>query len=270
MTSQIAHLPGRSVRYLEAGEGEPLLLLHAFPLSADQWQPQLAQIPRGWRAVAPDLRGFGGTPPESALLDATTIGIYAGDALELMAHLEMPHAVICGLSMGGYVALAVVRRAPERVRGLVLADTRAAADSEEGRAGRDRMLALVNSEGPAGVAREMVPKLLNERSRRETPDLVDTHTEMILANTSAGIGAAIRAMKDRQDSTDLLGQITCPTLVIVGEADVLTPPSEAEVLERGIPGAQRHTIPGVGHLSNLEAPEAFCRALDGLLARVPS
>jgi pimeloyl-ACP methyl ester carboxylesterase len=268
VTSRTAHLPARSVRYLEAGEGQPLLLIHAFPFSANQWLPQLSVVPAGWRFVAPDLRGLGGSPPGVVPGGTITMDTHADDMLELMAHLEMPRAVVCGLSMGGYVALAIVRRAAERVRGLVLADTRAAADSEEGRANRDRMIALVEREGPSAVAREMLPKLLGERTRREQPDLVDVLTGMIEANTPEGIAAAIRAMKARPDSRDLLGRITCPTLVIVGEEDVLTPPADAQVLQQGIGGARLQSIPGVGHMTNLEAPQAFSRALESLLSSV--
>ena len=268
MTSRTARLPARSVRYLEAGEGEPLLLIHAFPLGADQWLPQLSQVTPGWRFVAPDLRGFGRSPLGVAPAGAVTMDTYAGDLLELMAHLEMPHAVVCGLSMGGYVALAMVRRAADRVRGLLLADTRAAADSEEGRAGRDRMMALLEREGPAGVAREMLPKLLGERAHREQPDLGDALTALIQDNQTDGIAAAIQAMKTRPDSTGMLGTIVCPTLVLVGEADVLTPPAEARVLQEGIPGARLHTVRDAGHLSNLEAPQEFSRALETLLASV--
>jgi pimeloyl-ACP methyl ester carboxylesterase len=268
VTSRTAHLPTRSVRYLEAGEGQPLLLLHAFPFSADQWLPQLSRIPRGWRAVAPDLRGVGGESPGVPPGGTISMDTYAGDALELMAHLDMPRAVVCGLSMGGYVALAMVRRSVERISGLVLADTRAAADSADGRAGRERMLALLGREGPPGVAREMLPKLLSDRSRREQPDLEDVLKAMIEANASEGIAAAIRAMKERPDSMGILGRIACPTLVIVGKEDALTPPAEAEILQRGIAGARLHTIPGAGHMSNLEAPLAFSSALEGLLGAV--
>jgi pimeloyl-ACP methyl ester carboxylesterase len=128
------------------------------------------------------------------------------------------------------------------------------------------MLALLEREGPAAVADEMIPKLLGERTRREQPDLADVLHTLIEQNVPEGIATAIRAMKDRRDSTDLLGQIGCPTLVIVGEEDVLTPPADSRALQQGIPGARLQTIPGAGHLSNLEDPAAFSRALGEFLS----
>ena len=257
--TRVAHLPSRSVRYLESGAGRPLVWLHAFPLSADQWLPQLSRVPQGWRYVAPDLRGFRGDGPAFEALDlpGTTMAGYAADVFELMTHLEMPDAVIGGLSMGGYVAFAMWRQNPARVSGLVLADTRATADSDEARAGRERMLALLDAEGPAGVARQMVPKLLSAATQRDQPDLVEAVTRLITRNPSDAIAAAIRALRDRPDSTDLLSSITCPTRIICGEEDVLTPMADSEAMAAAIPGARLVRLPGAGHLSNLEAPLEF-------------
>lgn len=264
----VAQLSTRSVRYLEAGAGHPLIFLHAFPFSAEQWLPQLARVPAGWRFVAPDLRGLGGSEPGLTLSGSITIDTYATDVIELMAHIEIPRAVICGLSMGGYVAMAMARKAPGRIAGLVLADTRVGPDSEQARAARDRMLELLDREGPAGVATEMLPKLLAEKTTREQPDLVDVVRKSIEANTPAGLAAAIRAMKDRPDSSSVLGQLTCPSLVMVGQHDAMTPPQEAQILHEAMPGSRIVTVPDVGHLSNLEAPQAFNRLLSDWLADV--
>jgi 3-oxoadipate enol-lactonase len=260
MRSRIAHLSTQSVRYLEAGQGRPLVLLHAFPLSAEQWLPQLAQVPTGWRFIAPDLRGFGGVEP-GPLPGGVTMDSYAADVLELMLHLDLPAAVVAGLSMGGYVALAIARRAPARLAGLVLADTRATADTPEGRSARDRMLAILEREGPDGVAREMLPKLTGVTSQQNQPDLHDAIRQIILSNRPAGIAAAISAMKERPDSTGLLPTVTCPTTVICGTEDVITAPAESESMSRAIPGARLALLPAAGHLSNLENAEAFTAAL---------
>jgi pimeloyl-ACP methyl ester carboxylesterase len=260
MRSSVAHLSTSSVRYLEAGSGRALVLLHAFPLSAEQWLPQLARVPPGWRFVAPDLRGFGGAEP-GPVPGGITMDTYAADVIELMAHLEIPSAVIAGLSMGGYVAFAIARRAPARVAGLVLADTRAAADTADGRAARDRMLALVARDGPPGVAREMLPKLLGETTRRDQPDLIDAVQRLIEHNAPDGIAAAVRAMKDRPDSTPMLSSFTYPVTVVCGEEDVITTVSESDAMHRAIPGSRFVRIPAAGHLSNLENPAAFTAAL---------
>lgn len=260
MRSSVANLSTSSVRYLEAGSGRAMVLVHAFPLSAEQWLPQLARVPPGWRFVAPDLRGFGGGEP-GPVPGGITMDTYAADVIELMAHLEIPSAVIAGLSMGGYVAFAIARRAPARVAGLVLADTRAAADTADGRAARDRMLALVARDGPPGVAREMLPKLLGETTRRDQPDLIDAVQRLIEHNSPDGIAAAVRAMKDRPDSTPRLSSFTCPVTVVCGDEDVITTVTESEALHRAIPGSRFVRIAAAGHLSNLENPAAFTAAL---------
>lgn len=250
------------MRYLEAGKGRALILLHGFPLNADQWLPQLAAAPGGWRVIAPDMRGFRGAGSIDAPVRADmTIDDCASDVLALMSHLEIDRAAVGGLSMGGYVALALMRQAPERVDRLVLANTRAGADSPEGRAARDRMIDLVRREGPSAVAREMLPKLLGETTKREQPDLVGVVRGLAEANAADGLAAAIHAMKTRPDSTPMLGSIRCPTLVITSDEDTLILPSECEKMAAAIPGARLHVIAHSGHLSSLEKPREFSKAV---------
>ncbi|MCC7009408.1 MAG: alpha/beta fold hydrolase [Acidobacteria bacterium] len=258
MHIKVANLLARSVRYVEAGSGAPIILLHAFPLNAEQWLPQLSRLPPRVRAIAPDLRGFRGTEPfvggESPDI---TMDTYARDVLELMSHLDVPRAVIAGSSMGGYVALALWRRAPNRVAGLVLANTRASADTAEARAGRDRLIQLVETEGAPGLAVALLPRLLGETTRREQPDLGDAVEQMIRANEGRGLQAAMRAMRDRPDSTELLASISCPTTIVAGAEDAVVPPAEADAMRGAIQGARLVVLPAAGHLSNLEAPVAF-------------
>lgn len=263
MKTQVAHLLHRSLRYFESGEGRPLVLLHAFPLSADQWLPQLHRVPNGWRFIAPDLRGFRGAGAafEDPGLTDLSMDDYADDALALMAHLDIERAAVCGLSMGGYVAFAMWRRAATRITGLVLSNTRAAADSAEGRAGRDRMIELARKEGPEGIAREMVPRLLGASSRASQPDLETAVRRLIVMNSTDGIVAGLGAMKTRPDSTPLLASITCPTLIITSDEDVIIPVAEAEAMHRAIPGSSIVVLPKVGHLSNLESPIEWGQAL---------
>jgi pimeloyl-ACP methyl ester carboxylesterase len=242
MLSKTARLATRSMRYLEAGSGRPLVLLHGFPLGADQWLPQLSRVPAGWRFVAPDLPGFGGSTlgagPEGVTMDT-----YAADVFELMAHLDMPRAAVAGLSMGGYVALAMLRRAPARVTALVLADTRATADTPEGRAGRDAMVALLQRDGAAGVAEQMLPALLGATTKRQQPDLADAVRRLIEGHSPEGLAAAVRAMKARPDSTADLASIRCPALVLCGAEDTITPPAVCEALHRAIAGSRFAVIP---------------------------
>lgn len=258
VTSKVANLSTRSVRYLESGSGAPIVLLHAFPLNAEQWLPQMTQVPPGWRLIAPDLRGFR-QPDGTVLVPDGPAGIdaYTTEVLELMMHLEIKRATICGLSMGGYVALAIWRLAAARVAALVLADTRASADTDEARAGRDRMIALAETGGVSGVARAMVPKLLGATTQRDQPDLVEVVTRLIESNGKDGVQAALRAMRDRPDATPLLGTITCPVTVMVGMEDIATPPAECEAMHHAIHGSRFVTLPHAGHLSNIEHAFGF-------------
>jgi 3-oxoadipate enol-lactonase len=259
MKAHIAHLAHRSLRYFESGGGRPVLLLHAFPLSADQWLPQLHRVPVGFRFIAPDLRGFRGIGAafEDPGLDSLSIDDYAQDVLALAAHLELDRFVVCGLSMGGYVAFALHRLAPSRVSGLILSNTRAAADSAEARAGRDRMIALARQDGPEAIAREMVPRLLGDTTRREQPDLADAVRRLIVVNSADGIATALGALKTRPDSTAGLAAIACPTHVITGDEDAIIPVSEAEAMHRGIPKSSLTVLRAVGHLANLEDPTGW-------------
>jgi pimeloyl-ACP methyl ester carboxylesterase len=259
---QHVDLAARPVRYLEAGAGWPVVLLHAFPLNADMWRPQLNSAPRGWRMVAPDLRGFGGGDMG---IEQPTMDEFAADVRELMDALRMERAVIGGLSMGGYVTFALFRQAPERFSGMILADTRSQPDTPEGRQGRRDMSELVRSKGPSAVAEQMMPKLLGETTRRERPEVALDVRRMIEANSAAAIDGAIHAMLMRPDSTQDLAAISCPTLVIVGEEDTLTPVSDSEAMHRAIARSHFVLLRKAGHLSSLETPHDFSEALGNFL-----
>jgi pimeloyl-ACP methyl ester carboxylesterase len=267
VTSTVANLPDRSVRYLETGKGRALVLIHAFPLSADQWLPQLTKAPPGWRVVAPDLRGFRSSESSvtEVIPESMTIDRYAADVLALMDHLEIREAIVGGLSMGGYVAFGMVRQAKARVAGLVLANTRASADTAEARANRDRMIDLARREGPEAIARAMLSKLLGETTRREQPDLTEAVGRMIRANSREAIAAALGALRDRPDSTPLLSSIDCPALIIAGEEDTLIPRIDADAIHAAIKGSHLVMLPRVGHLGNLEDSRGFTAALTEFL-----
>jgi 3-oxoadipate enol-lactonase len=258
---------GRIVRYLEAGLGHPAILLHAFPGNADVWRPVLARTPRRWRFIAPDFRGFGGSS-----IGHGDVGMddYANDMFKLMDALHIEDAVIGGLSMGGYVALAMFRQSSSRIAGFILADTRATADNEDAFRARRALLERARENGVPAVADEMLPKLLGETSRRDRADLVADVRRQILANSPLGVEAAIYALMKRPDSTPDLPLVSCPALVIVGEEDTTTPPRDAEALARGIRNAELATIAKAGHLSALEAPEEFSTTITRWLASLHS
>ena len=252
------------LRYLEATPPSTVrargvvVLLHAFPLNARMWDGQLALAEGGWRVIVPQLRGFDGAaddPPAASMDD------YAGDVIDLLDGLHIHTAVIGGLSLGGYVAFAILRLAGRYVQGLILADTRPQADTPEGVEGRKRLLQLVQEKGPSAVADEMLPKLLGETTRRTRPDVVAQMRSLVLASSADAIAGAIRALMTRPDSTPLLSSIHVPTLIVVGEEDAVTPPAVAEEMHRSIHGSELTVIAGAGHLSNLEQPAGFNAAL---------
>lgn len=258
-----ARVRGREVRFLEAGAGWPVLLVHAFPVNADMWRPQLERVPDGWRFIAPDVRGFG---PAPAAPGSFTLDDAAADVAVFLDHLKLDRVVVGGLSMGGYITMALLRRSPERFDGLILADTRAEADTPEGLAGRRQMIDLVRAKGPGAVADQMLPKLLSASAREHQPELVASVRRMIESTSVDAIAAALEAMMGRPDSTPDLSRINRPTLILVGADDEVTPEGSARAMEQRIERSRVVVLPGAGHLSNLEAPDAFSRAVSDFLA----
>ncbi len=250
--------------YDDHGVGLPVIFLHAFPLNRRMWEGELTALlgEARYRLVALDWRGFG----ESEITnEISTMELFADDVAGLMDVLGMQNAVLCGLSMGGYAAFAFLRKYPQRVGGLILADTRPGADTPEAQANRENVARIAETQGTGAIADLQVPRLLSEYTRQQHPDVEARVRQLIDEATSRGIAAASRGMAQRADSTDLLAGITCPTLVIVGEQDALTPPTVAQDYASRIPGAQYVVIPQAGHLSNLEQPEVFLLTISGFL-----
>ena len=241
-----------------------VVLLHAFPLNSTLWQPQIERAPTGWHFAAPDLPGFGA----SVLAAARSMDAMAREVLNVLDEQGIERAVIGGMSMGGYVTLALYRLAPERFSGMVLVDTRATADNDQQKDARRKMIETVREKGAGAVADEMMPKLLGETSHRERPAVVERVRAMIEGNSRDAIAGAVEAMMNRPDSRPLLAHISVPTLVVCGEEDVLTPPSDSEALHEGIADSRLVRIPRAGHLSSLEAPEEFSLALNAFLGEL--
>jgi len=249
----------------EAGQGAPVVLLHAFPVNRRMWEPQREELAKRHRVITPDFRGHG----ESSLPEEdSTMERLAEDVRGLLDFLSLQRVVLGGLSLGGYASFAFYRRYRERVAALILADTRASADTEEGLRGREELAAVAEKEGAANVAERMLPKLLGASTHANRPGVVAAVREMILTTSPAGIVRALRGMAARPATFDLLGEIQCPTLVVVGAEDTLTPPADSEALAKAIRGVHLEVIPAAGHLSNLEQPAAFTRALDAFLTQV--
>jgi pimeloyl-ACP methyl ester carboxylesterase len=231
------------------GDGHPILFIHGFPFDRTMWRPLMATL-TGWRRIAPDLRGLG----LSDVPESYSMADYADDLAALMDALHVPQAVVCGLSMGGYVAFELLRRHSARVRALILAATRAEADDEAGKRRRGEMIALVERQGPAALAEVLLPQLLAPANLTAMPHVTEHLRTMIAGSPVKGVVGALRAMRDRADATPLLRKIEVPTLVIAGRDDQLIPPAASRQLADAIPGALFTLIPDAGHLCPLEQP----------------
>jgi YbgC/YbaW family acyl-CoA thioester hydrolase len=253
------------VRAAAPGGGPPVLFVHGFPFDRTMWKHQLAALGGGrCQRVAVDLRGAGASSVPASP-DEYDMARYADDLVAVLDAVGASRAVICGLSMGGYIAFELLRRHPERVRALVLCDTKAEADSAEGKRGRDEMAALAERDGAAAVAARLLPKLLAPATLAAQPEVVEHVRAMIERTPVAGIVGALRAMRDRRDATDLLPHIAVPTLVLGGEDDTIAPPRGMAAMAAAIPGAQYASIPAAAHLAPLEQPLATGRVLADFL-----
>ena len=252
------------LKYREAGAGDQVVLfVHGFPFDSSMWEPQLAALPDGWRGIAPDLTGFGGSA--GAADDVYSMDLFAGELISLLDDLGIERAVVCGLSMGGYIAMAMWRLHPDRVRALVLCDTRAGADSEEARRGRGILAAKVEREGPQAVVDAMLPKLVSARTRDAKPDVVAHLRQMMLGGPPKSIIRSLHGLAARPDSVHTLEGVTVPALVIVGAEDAITPPAESGLIHERVHGSRLVEIADAGHVGNLENPDAFNTALYGFL-----
>ena len=249
-----AHVNGITITYNDRGTGLPLVFLHAFPLNRSMWAQQEDALFSQFRIITIDLRGHG---ESDAPLWRYTLEQSADDVCALLDRLSIQQAIFTGLSMGGYILFAFYRKYATRVKGLILADTKAQADTAEGKDGRFQMAQTAYNRGPSAIADLMIPKLLSPMSIQTKLDLVQHVRAMIQGNQISGIAGDLMAMADRPDSVPLLSRITHPTQIIVGELDQATPPTDARLMADHIPHASLAVIPQAAHLSNLEQPEAF-------------
>lgn len=253
---------GVAIAVEDRGQGLPLVLLHAFPLDSRMWQPQCGALVPQCRCIMPSVRGFGG----SEATGPHTVDRYADDVIGVLDALRIERAVIGGLSLGGYVALATWRRHRERVRALILADTRAEADTDEVRARRAELADLAREKGADAVAARQLTGLVGKSTREHNPDLYDAVHGMMLSASVEGITGALAAMAERPDSTDLLASIDVPTLVVCGDEDAITPIKGMRAMAAAIGPARFEAITGAGHLSSVERPAAFNHVVSEFLA----
>lgn len=254
-----------NLHHVEAGTGQPLVLIHGFPLDHTLWLPQLEGLADIARVIVPDLRGFGKSPgPDGPV----TMEHHARDVKDLLDHLGIERALIGGLSMGGYVALAFADLFPDMLEGLILCNTRSVADGDAAKRMRE-ITALKALKGDLHeVISPMVGTLLSEKSQTKHPDLAQFVLDMMARQSPEGVAASSRGMALRPDRTPLLGQIQVPALVITGSDDTLISPNESHDMASQLPDRELVVIPGVGHLSCQEDPQGFNTAVRKFLGRL--
>jgi pimeloyl-ACP methyl ester carboxylesterase len=255
-----------TVSYDELGDGDALVLVHGHPFDRSMWRPQADHAAAaGWRVIVPDLRGYGET---TVVPGATTLDTFAQDITGLLDQLAVDRFVLGGLSMGGQIAMELYRQQPQRVRGLMLADTSPRAETPEGKAERNRVADRLLAEGMADHADELLPRMVSPLTIAERPAVAGHVLTMMRNAPPAGAAAALRGRAERPDYDATLATVTVPACVVVGTDDDFTPVEEAERMHALMPGSSLVVVDGTGHLPTLERPEAVNAALDGLLRAV--
>ena len=255
------------IAYWDEGrrEGLPVVFIHGFPFNHLMWKPQVEEFLRDYRVISYDVRGHG----KSDVGDGQySIELFTGDLFMLLDHLKIEKAVLCGLSMGGYIALRAAEKNPDRIKALVLCDTKSASDTEEAKVKRAVAAVNVKKIGSASFAVEFLKSVLSEEALKNRPELVRSVTGWIAGNSSVSIAGTLLALAARTDTTAVLSKLSKPVLFLVGEKDTLTPVSVSEAMQKLVPQAHLHVIPGAAHLSNLENPSAFNNYLSMFLKKI--
>lgn len=254
----VARINDIQMVYTDTGNGRPVVFIHGYPFNRTLWNEQIAALSDNFRVIAPDLRGFGQSDASNG---PATMNQLAQDVAALLDHLGIARARIAGLSMGGYVALAFYKQSASRVRALILADTRATADTEEAKQTREQQAEKALAEGMAGIADAMLPKLLTPETVSKRPEIVKRVRDMMLKTKPEGAAAALRGMAQREDQTNLLPRISVPALILVGAEDAITPVADSEKMYEAIAGSRLVVLENAGHVSNLERTEQFNQEL---------
>ena len=243
-----------------------VLFIHGFPFDHSMWRHQVAAQSH-WRSIAPDLRGAGNSPgPESPA--EYTVATYASDLIGLLDGLQIRQAVICGLSMGGYIAFEMLRSHSTRVRAAILCNTKAAADTPEAKRDRNAMAELARQRGAAAIAEKLLPTVLSRDTFEKQPQVVNEVREMITRTPVRGIVGALHALRERPDSTSLLPKIRVPVLVVAGAEDHIAPAAGMREMACAIPDAAFAVIPAAGHLAPLEQPVPVNAAIQQFLEKL--
>lgn len=242
-----------SVSYVDLGDGLPVVFLHGFPFNKSMWKDQHNLAKQNFRVIAPDLRGFGNSQDDSDL----SINLFADDLLALMNELHLDQVVLCGLSMGGYIALNAIQRFPERINAIILCDTQCNADTEEGKAKRLKSIQDIKSNGITDFTEGFLKNVFHPETLSSKPEIVAGLKNMMLSNSEHAFTHGLKALAERNETCSKLDQINVPALIICGSDDTLTPVSKSQYLHENIKGSQLSIIQKAGHISNMEQPEEF-------------
>jgi pimeloyl-ACP methyl ester carboxylesterase len=241
------------IAFDDVGTGLPIVFVHGFPLNRTMWDPQVGALVAECRCIPIDLRGFG----DSSTVGPYSMDVYADDVAGVLDTLQIERAVIVGLSMGGYIAMAMWRRHRDRIRGLVLADTRAVADNDETIERRRILIEAAEEHGSSAVANVQIAGMVGKSTREKRPDVYDAIHRMMAQAPVGGVIGALEALIERPDSRPTLSTVDVPTLIVVGDEDAITPPKESRIMQALIPGSRLEILQQAGHLSNVERPAAF-------------
>jgi 3-oxoadipate enol-lactonase len=254
---------GNKVSYFDEGHGDlPVVFLHGFPFNKEMWEPQLEALKESYRVIAYDVRGHGSSDAGTAEF---TVSQFAHDFILFLDALRIPQAVVCGLSMGGYIALHAIEKAPERFAALILSDTQCFADTDAAREKRKKAIEAIREKGMSPYAEESVKNVFAPASHIDKPEAVEHIRKTIAASSDDNVTKTLMALAGRKDTCNVLPAITCPVLILVGSEDKVTPVETARKMHALVPGSHLQIIEGAGHISNLENTEAFNTAVEAFL-----
>ena len=256
-----------AINYNEQGlpQGLPVVFIHGFPFSHKMWEPQINVMPSNIHAITYDIRGHG----DSDVGDGQfTIELFVDDLIALLDHLRVEKAVLCGLSMGGYIALRAFERHPDRVRGLILCDTKSEPDTNAAKIKRTITMKAVKAAGVQSFAEDFVKSIFWEKTFEKNPSAIAVIKQIICSNSPRGICGTLLALASRTDTTPALSSINIPTCIIIGEHDKLTTPSDAQTMHTMITGSEMHVLSNAAHISNLENTQEFNQLLINFLKKL--
>lgn len=248
------NISGFTLAYDDMGEGTPIIFLHGFPFNKSMWKPQFDSLKQHFRVIAPDLRSFGNSKDDSSEL---SMDLFANDLIALMDDLKLDKVTVCGLSMGGYIALNAIQRYPERFTAIILCDTQCNADNEEGKAKRFKSIEDIKSKGITDFTEGFLKNVFHTETVSSKPEIVASVKNMMLSNSEHAFTNGLKALAERNETCSKLDQIDVPALIICGSDDTLTPVSKAQYLHENIKGSQLSIIQNAGHISNMEQSDDF-------------